>query len=200
MSPNDAPPLDDEEEKTRPPAMATRYDTLADLYSAIPQLAEVTQQRPRPGEEAVDYLMRLRQSTTPEEAVTFTSFAIQPKLAIWWGHECLRMMPDALSALDRQMMELVAGWIGRPDTAMRHYVMKEALWAPAKSPAVHLALAVGWSGGSIAPNDPAPVPLGRGPRAINAAILSCLARADLTRRPILLARFIDMAESLFKVY
>lgn len=117
MSLNDAHQLDDDGEKTRPPAVATRYGTLADLYGAIPQLAEVTQQRPRLDEEALHYLMRLRQSTTPEEAITFTSFAIQPKLAIWWGHECLRMMPDALSDLDRQMMELVAGWIGRPDTA-----------------------------------------------------------------------------------
>ncbi len=198
MSPDDAPPLD--EEKTRPPAVATRYETLADLYVAIPQLAEVTQQRPRPEEDALDYLMRLRQSTTPEEGITFTAFAIQPKLAIWWGHECLRNMPDALTPLDRQMMELVAGWIGRPDDAMRHHVMREALWAPAKSPGVHLALAVGWSGGSIAPNDPAPVHHSRAPRAINTAILSCLARADLSRRPIFLARFIDMAESLFKVY
>ncbi len=198
MSPNDATPLD--EEKTRPPSTATRYDTLADLYVAIPQLAEVTQQRPRPDEQALDYLMRLRQSTTPEEAITFTSFAIQPKLAIWWGHECLRTMPDALTPLDRQMMEQVAAWIGRPDTAMRHHVMRDALWASAKSPGVHLALAVGWSGGSIAPNDPAPVHMSRAPRAINTAILSCLARAELSRRPIFLARFIDMAESLFKVY
>ncbi len=198
MSPDDAPPL--EEEKTRPPAVATRYDTLADLYQAIPQLAEVTQQRPRPEEEALDYLMRLRQSTTPEEAITVTAFAIQPKLAIWWCHECLRNMPDALTPLDRQMMELVASWIGRPDNALRHHVMREALFAPAKSPGVHLALAVGWSGGSIAPNDPAPVHPSRAPKAINTSILSCLARADLSRRPIFLARFIDMAESLFKVY
>ncbi|MFQ1701976.1 DUF6931 family protein [Loktanella agnita] len=198
MSPNDATPLD--EEKTRPPAVATRYETLADLYAAIPQLADVTQQRPRAGDEALPYLMRLRQSTTPEEAVTFTAFAIQPKLAIWWGHECLRVMPDALTAVDRQMMELVAGWIGRPDTAMRHHVAREALWASAKSPGVHLALAVAWSGGSLAPNDPAPVHPSRAPRAINTAILSCLARAELSRRPIFLARFIDMAESLFKVY
>lgn len=199
MTPSD---VDDivEDEKTRPPVVTTRYDTVTDLYVAIPQLAELTQQRPREGEEALEYLWRLRSSTTPEEAITFTAFAIQPKLAIWWGHECLRAMPDALSPLDRQMMEQVASWIGRPATDMRHDVMRHALYAPAKSPGVHLALAVGWSGGSIAPNDPAGVPLHRAPRAINTAILSCLARADLSRRPVFLAKFIDMAESLFKVY
>ncbi len=190
----------DGSEKTRPPMTAARYETLPDLYAAIPQLAELTQQRPREGEMPLTYLLRLRASTTPEEAVTFTAFAIQPKLAIWWGHECLRLMSNTLSPLDRAMMERVAAWIGRPETDLRHAVMKEALWAPARSPGVHLALAVGWSGGSIAPNDPAPVPPFRAPRAINTAVLSCLAKASVARRPSLLARFIDMAESLLRLY
>mgnify|MGYP000008782202 CR=1 FL=1 len=199
MTPNDTDGIV-EDEKTRPPVVTTRYDTVPDLYVAIPQLAELTQQRPRGEEEPLEYLWRLRSSTTPEEAVTFTAFAIQPKLAIWWGHECLRTMPDALSPLDRQMMELTANWIGRPATDTRHEVMRHALCAPSRGPGVHLALAVGWSGGSIAPNDTGSVPLHRSPRAINTSILSCLARADLSRRPIHLAKFIDMAESLFKVY
>jgi hypothetical protein len=199
MTPIDASRIDDAD-KTRPPVAAIRYETLRDLYAAIPQLAELTQQRPRDGEDADHYLSRLRSSTTPEEAVTFTAFAVQPKLAIWWGHECLRAMPDALVPADRRMMELVAAWIGRPSVDTRHAAMREALWAENATPGVHLALAVGWSGGSIAPNDPAAVPLHRAPRAINTGILSCLARADMARRSILLARFIDMAESLFKVY
>ncbi len=190
----------DNGDKTRPPMTATRFKTLADLYVAIPQLAELTQMRPRADEPAEQFLMRLRSSTTPEEAVTFTAFVVQPKIAIWWAHECLRTMPDALTPLDRKMMEMTAAWIGRPETDLRHSIMKEALWAPARSPGVHLALSVGWSGGSIAPNDPSPVAMHRCPRAINTAVLSCLAKSDLTRRPIYLARFIDMAQSLFKVY
>ncbi len=195
----DPPPTDDGE-KTRPPMAAVRFQTIQDLYAAIPQLAELTQQRPRPGETSVGYLARLRSSTTPEEAVTVTSFAVLPKLAIWWGHECLRLMPDALSPLDKSMMERVAAWIARPETDVRQGLMREALWAPTRSPGVMLGLAVGWSGGPIAPNDPAPVPLHRAPRSINTAILSCLAKADMRRRPIYLARFIDMAESLFRLY
>jgi hypothetical protein len=186
-------------EKTRPPMAAVRYESLVDLYAAIPQLAELTQARPKPEDDALSFLMRLRSSTTPEEAVTFTAFAVQPKLAIWWAHECLRLLPDALSLLDRQMMEQVARWIGHGETADRHLIMRDALWAPTRSPGVMLGLAVGWSGGSIAPNDPAPVPLHRSPRAINTAVLSCLAKADMTRRSICLARFIDMAESLFRL-
>lgn len=54
----------------------------ADLYAAMPQLAELTQHRPRAGEDALHYLGRLRSSTTPEEAVTYTAFAALPEMAI----------------------------------------------------------------------------------------------------------------------
>lgn len=194
------PPGMDDTDKTRPPTGALRYDTPQDLYAALPQLAELTQHRPREAEDALAYMGRLRASTTPEEAVTYTSFAALPQMAIWWGHECLRCMPDALDKRDRVLMEMIAAWVSSPTQDFRHQIMREALWAPARSPAVMLGLAVGWSGGSIAPNDPAPVPPYRAPRSINSAVLSGLARSELSRRPIFLARFIDMAESLYRVY
>ena len=77
--------------------------------------------------------------------------------------------------------------------------MKEALWAPQRTPVVLLGLAVGWSGGQFAPNDPSQVPPYRTPRAVNSAVLSCLAKSSLNRRPIELARFLDLALSLYRV-
>ena len=191
---------DDDEEKTRPPVAVLRYETLGQLYETIPQIKDLTHVRPRPPEEAQDFLFRLRRSDTPEEGVTFTAFAFVPKLSIWWGHECLRTIPEVLTDTDRRMMDMIARWIGEPTADNRHAVMKEALWASERCPGVHLGLAVGWSGGSIAPNDPAPVPLHRCPRAINTAVLSCLASAAISRRTIYLTRFMDVAQSLFKVY
>lgn len=198
MTPDDSPQVADED-TTRPPLAAIRFETLQELYAGIPQTAELIRHRPMAEDTYQTFLNRLRGSTTPEEAVTFTAFAAQPQMAIWWAHECLRNMAEALTPLDHQMMALVANWIGRPDKDTRHAAMKEALWAPMRTPGVFLALATGWSGGSIAPNDPAPVPLHRTPRAINTAIMSCLAKAPLHQRPVLLARFIDMADSILRV-
>ena len=188
------------QETTLPPAKVLRFETLADLYAGVPQLAEQMRERPGMAEEPESFLYRLRHSHTPEEAITFTAFAFVPKLSVWWGYECLRAIPEVLNDLDREMMEHVARWIGTPTLENRHATMKEALWAPEKRPGVHLALAVGWSGGSIAPMDPAPVPVWRCPRSINTAVLSSLAEANISRRAIYLTRFMDMAQSLFKVY
>lgn len=189
-----------EPDKTQPPVAALRYETPTELYDSMPQVAQLTLNRPREEESALEYLLRLRASTTPEEAVTFTAFAAMPKMGVWWGYECLRLSGDELSAEDRQMVELVANWTQYPDNENRYRAMKMALYAPVRTPAMYLGLAVGWSGGPIAPNDPAGVPAHRTPRALNTAVLSCLARADIQRRPIRLARFIDQAATLFHVY
>lgn len=189
-----------EPNQTQPPLSALRFETPSQLYGAIPQVSQLTQNRPRDTEHGLDYLLRLRASTTPEEAVTFTAFAALPKMAIWWGYECLRLARDDLTPADRAIMDLVATWTTYPDTENRYRAARAALYAPVRSPAVFLGLAVGWSGGPVAPNDPASVPIHRMPRAINSSVLSCLARADLRQRPIRLARFIEQAGTLFRVY
>ena len=189
-----------EPDKTQPPVAALRFEAPSELYQQMPQVGQLTLHRPREEEGPLDYLARLRASTTPEEAVTYTAFAALPKMGVWWGYECLRLSGEELHHEDRKLVELVANWTQYPDNENRYRVMQAALYAPVRTPAVYLGLAVGWSGGPIAPNDPAGVPLHRAPRALNTAVLSCLARADLQTRSVRLARFIDQAATLFHVY
>ncbi|WP_121632468.1 DUF6931 family protein [Tropicibacter alexandrii] len=187
-------------DKTQPPVSALRFDTPFELYAQIPHVKQLTQHRPEQDEDALDYLLRLRASTTPEDAVTFTAFAAVPKMAIWWAYECLRLAGEEMSQADREMMELVANWTTFPGNENRYRTMQAALYAPVATPAVYLGLAVGWSGGAIAPNDPAPVPVHRTPRAISSAVLSCLAHSELNQRSVRLARFIEQASALFRVF
>lgn len=187
-------------DKTCPPRRSLRYDTPSELYTCLPEVQLLTTLRPRQDEDNLQYLYRLRSSTTPEEAVTFAAFAAQPSVASGWGYECLRLMADHLSPLEKPMLQDIAAWVNNPTTAMRHRLMREALWAPTRSPSVLLGLAVGWSIGGPAPNDPMRPPAYRTPQAINSAVLSCLARSQLARRPVYLARFIDLADSLFRAF
>lgn len=189
---------DAELDKTLPPASALRFDDPSELYAGMPKILKMTQHRPRPGERSEDYIRRLMDSRTPEEALTYIAFAALPKMAIWWAYECLRQSGDELTATERGMMDLVAAWTNNPDDDSRFRTMRNALYAPQVTPSVYLGLAVGWSGGPIAPNDPAPVPPHRAPRAVNSAVLSCLAKADLAQRGARLQRFVEQAASLFR--
>lgn len=187
------------DEATRPPNTTMRFGTPHELYVNFPEVKALTLHRPREGESAGDYIVRLRGSTTPEEAITFTAFAAQPAMAVWWAYGCLRTMADTLSPEDRGLMEMIAMWSGNPDNTNRWRVMKSALYAPKLTPVGYLGLAVGWSGGSVAPNDPAPVPAWRTPKAINTAVLSSVAHISLQERSRSLARFIDLAGKMFEV-
>lgn len=104
---------------TRPPVAILRHPTPQALFAAIPQIAQIVRRTPQDGEAVLDFLIRLRGSSTPEEAVSFTAFAVQPKMAIWWGYECLRGLPQRLDAADRAMLEAVAIWTQHPSDANR---------------------------------------------------------------------------------
>ena len=191
---------DGDEEKTRPPISALRFRSPSDLYSEMPAIKELVWDRPEDDESSMAFLRRLQQSSTPESAITFAAFAARPKMAVWWGYECLRTMPDIMVNGDHELLEMVAKWTAQPDRSTRFQVMQKALFAPSRTPAVLLALAVGWSGRQVAPSDPAPISPNRTPRSVNAAILSCLAKESVEDRPDTLDKFVEMSKSLFRPY
>lgn len=190
----------EQQEKTRPPRRTLRTESPVDLFRQHPRLGELVKHRPRENEDGLQFLTRLRGSTTPEEAVTFAAFSALPVPAVGWGYECLRMMAEHLDSSERPMMHQISDWLNEPSTARRQAIMRQALWAPMRTPSVLLALSVGWAAGGPAPNDPEPSPSHKTPVAINSAVLSCLARAQLRQRPVYLARLLDTAEALFRAY
>lgn len=185
-------------DKTLPPVSRLRHETATDLIGALPPLAGMLALAPAAGEVPAAFLERLRAGPVPEDGIVLTAYAVVPAIGIWWGYECLRSMPAQLDTTDHKMMELVADWSRRPTAEARHRTMREALFAPARTPGVYLGLSVGWSGGSFAPNDPTPVPPWRSPRAIAAAVLTCIARCDPADRPARVATMLDNAERLLR--
>ncbi|MDO5622913.1 MAG: hypothetical protein Q4G24_15815 [Paracoccus sp. (in: a-proteobacteria)] len=184
---------------TQRPRRSLRAGGPEQHFAELPVLADLVKLRPFQHEDALAFLGRLRSSTTPEEAVTYTAFAAVPTDATGWAYECLRLMADHLQPQERQMMQQVAAWLAHPTVRTRHDLMRDALWAPVRGPSVLLALAVGWSTGGPAPNDSEPAPVHKTPVAINSAVLSCLARVPMNRRSVYLARILDMAQALYRV-
>lgn len=185
---------------TQPPVSVLRYTTPAELYTALPQISELTQLRPTEDEDHLSFLVRLYESPTPEEIVTFTAFAAQPKVAVWWGNECLRNLRSDFSSHDQELLAMIADWSSSGEIETRYAIMKAALFAPRRTAAVQLGLAAGWAGAQIAPNDPAPIPPHRTPRGVNAAVLSALAQCHLGNRWSHMAKLNRLAESIFRSY
>ncbi|MGJ8603720.1 MAG: DUF6931 family protein [Marivita sp.] len=191
---------DSDFDQTIPPQSSLRYDRPYDLYRGIPEISGFTRHRPTEDEDPLGYLDRLRSSTTPEDAITYTAFATEPRVAIQWGLNAVRMTLPDIPPDEVQLMSWVTQWIEHPTTDNRWRTLQVALFAPRRSPAVYLGLAVGWSGGPLAPNDPVSVPEWRSPRAVNAAVLRAVGQVGLAERSVRLARILDLATGLFRVY
>jgi hypothetical protein len=174
-------------------AQRLRFSTARDLFEAFP--AALDDMSARPSDCAsLQFLMDLLASPTPEDAVTFSAYLLGVRETVWWGHQCLHMIPDKLGQDDLRMMALAEDWVRRPEEPQRVAALAEAMACERKTPGVWIALAAGWSGGSMSGPDepPAPPPPFLTPRAINAGVLAGLARVDREARAATLAAFIDM--------
>ena len=176
-----------------------RHVSAAGVFDAIPEIKEDMETAPGPV-SSLEFLDGLSRSETPEEAITFAAYLLTPRLAVWWAHECLVSEQAVLDATDEHMLELSEQWVANADEPSRYAAMDAASDAPAKSPGVWVALAAAWSGGSFSgPDaDPVPVPEFLCGRAVSAAILSLLARIDITARADRIAGFVSMAQVLAK--
>lgn len=182
------------------PAPGLREQLADALFARIPEMAEDLTARPSGGLHCMDFLRQLLAGKTPEEAATFMAYALAPRHSIWWGHECLQARADLLAADDRAMMALAAGWVAEPDEPHRYAALNAGQGAAARGPGVWLALAAGWSGGSMAPAD---LPVVEVPefvlgRAVNAAVLTALARVPQDKRARMLEHYIGMGDVLAK--
>jgi uncharacterized protein DUF6931 len=187
-------------EQTLPPARAIRYDRVADLFRKVPEIGDFLKQRPNDDEGYRGFLERLRASDTPEEAVTFTAFAIEPKAAIQWGLDSVLAIHGDLSPEDTQLVNWIAEWLEEPADDTRWKTLQMAMFAPRRTSIVHLGLAVGWSGGALAPNDIVTVPPWRTPRAISAGVLRAIGQVHTEHRKTSLDHVLDRAAGLFRIH
>lgn len=185
---------------TTEPALGLRVQPAEDLFKALPALPTLVLARPLAGQHCLDFLRVLRLGDTPEEAVSFMAFALAPRHAVWWGHECLKAAPDLMTDQDREMLDLVAGWVAEPGDDTRYAALDAAMKVDVHGPGVWVALAAGWSGGSMSGRGLPPVapPASATGQALNAGIHSALARVGVDKRRRMLDHYVSMAEALAK--
>lgn len=147
---------------------------------------------------SIDYCRSLLDSKIPEEAITFCAYLLARRVAVWWGHQCLARLKDVLDEQDREMLVLAEDWIREPEEDRRYAALDAAMATRVKTPGVWIALAAGWSGGSLAPRNLAPVtpPPYLTPRAVNTGILAALARRPMADRSAALRDLTELGLSL----
>ncbi|PXA98380.1 hypothetical protein DMC47_08810 [Nostoc sp. 3335mG] len=181
-----------------PHAPGLAHALAAEIFAALPAVGEDMAGRPHNGDAALVFFPALLESKTPEEAITFGSYLLPPRKGVWWAHQCVSGLLHLLGEDDRHMLQLAEDWVRQPEEGQRVAALTGAMTARTKTPGVWVALAAGWTSGSmVGPDLPAvPPPAYLTPRAVNAAILSGLARVDLLHRAQTLKAFVDMGLNL----
>ena len=174
-----------------------RFNLAQDLYEAIPEIREDLSVEPT-DQPSLEFMSGLTASTTPENAVTFCAYLLPRREAVWWGFQCVSELPDLLSPQDAEFLQLAENWVRQPEEAERNIALNRAMEVDDKTPGVWVALAAGWSGGSMVADDMSPVP----PlphltaKAVNIALLSTLAIVDTGSRREILNNFVDIGAQL----
>jgi len=98
------------------------------------------------------FLRSLIEAGLNQDAVAYLAHGLPKREAVWWACQCAREAgapaegsPDALA------LAAAEAWVYKPDEEHRAAAQARAEAAGTRSPAGLVAQAVGWSGGSLAP-------------------------------------------------
>lgn len=140
-----------------PPLSKIEAKTAAEVCARF-ELSEPAQSLPREGASPATFLERLIAERHFQDAIRFLAFGLPKREAIWWAARCARL-PGGPTTPERQAaLELVERWCAAPDEELRRAAMAAAEKAKLDNAAGCAALAVFFSGGSVAPPDAPAVP------------------------------------------
>ena len=152
---------------------SVRFATVSDLYDAFPTARRCRSARAR--EPSLTFLQSLVEERVGQ-AVSFCAYLLPRREAVWWGCQSLRALRHPY---ERPRLRRLTP--PRPGSTSR--TKSRARGARARKPrrpglpATWMALAAGWSGGSIAPPEMRSVPPApyQTARAIRAGLLIAMA-------------------------
>lgn len=188
------------EEKITAMANGLQFKTARDLFAANAAAARDMTAVPT-DQPSLEFCRLLLAGRTPEEAITFCAYLLPDRAAIWWGHECLGHLTELLEEQDRALLALVQDWVSDPYNPGRLAAVDEAAAAQQRTPAVWIALAVKChlnGSGVERTNGSSPRPLSAA-HAVNAGILTGLARVAIADRSSVLSAFVEMGIQLAEI-
>jgi Family of unknown function (DUF6931) len=149
-----------------------RFSTVQDLFQAYP-MARHDIGRAEAGMPSLDFLQEVADAGNWHQAVSFCAYLLPRRVAVAWGCRSLRRMFDHFDANESRALKFAETWVQQPDEQSRNKALAVGNANDPEQPATWLALAAGWSGGSVVPAEFPPVEAqpDQTARAVRAALL-----------------------------
>lgn len=160
-----------------------RFAKASEVCDAFPLLADMISRAPTV-ESPAAFARALAAGPTPEEAVAFCAHALSRREAVWWACACVRALAREPETDANPAFAAARAWVDAPEEKHRRAALACGNAADRRTVTAWLALAAGWSGGSIAGPDEPPRPADpeMTARAATVAILTALARVTARER------------------
>ena len=161
-----------------------RFATAEALFESFPELALKISAKPSE-QPPTKFLQTLVAEGKIEDAVTFCSFLLPRREAVWWACRSARA-PSGHIAEDRATALLAAeAWVKEPDDEHRQAALEVGTKGHFDDPLTWVALAAGWAGGFLisGPHHSIPMPQYMTARATCTAILISALSVNRDQRP-----------------
>jgi hypothetical protein len=149
-----------------------------------------------------EFFAHLREARLYADALHLAAHALPISEGIWWGSLCAWEFyrPEA-AAHEAEALHAVVSWLQERSDPLRRAAESAARHAGVATPAGALALAVFFSGGSLAPAglpEVAPDPV-VAPKLLAHAVLTASREAHRTPTPVRQQQFLELATSIARV-
>lgn len=163
--------------------MRLRFTTATQVFEAFPKAREHIEQKPAEVPPLV-FVQLLQASQTPEDAISFCAYLLPRREAVWWACQCIRAMNTGLQAEAKRLLDIAEAWYNAPQEDNRKIALDAGMESVTSGPAAWVALAAGWSGGSLTaePLQPVPPAPHLTAQAVRAAVLTSLAVVPVKQR------------------
>lgn len=127
-----------------------RFSTVQDLYDAY-ETAQDDVGKPPSDTGSLDFLRTLSAAREWNPAISFCAYLLPRRIAVAWGCRSLRRaLPRNVVEQDKALA-FAEAWVAEPEELQRRKVLALGNQSDTRAATTWLALAAGWSGGSVVP-------------------------------------------------
>ncbi|MBR1232065.1 DUF6931 family protein [Bradyrhizobium sp. AUGA SZCCT0182] len=154
-----------------------RFATVRDLFDSFPSAASDVGAA-KEDLNSLEFLKCLVGDQEWQAAISFCAYLLSRRAAVAWASRSVRRMMPAPRADEERLLGFAEAWITDPEEPRRRKALSAGTVGDVKSPATWVALAAGWSGGSVVPEEMgyAPADPEQTPKAVRVAMFIALSR------------------------
>jgi hypothetical protein len=127
-----------------------RFSTVQDLFEAFPPAVKDVG-KADVGMQSLDFLRSLIEKRDWKPAIAFCAYLLPRRVAVAWGCGSVRRMVAQFDSNEDRAIGYAEAWVEEPTEATRGKALAIGNINDHNSPTTWLALAAGWSGGSVFP-------------------------------------------------